>query len=121
MASTSKAWVFDCPGQKTSIHILNLSAIQKAMWTVYGTDQMVMAKMAKNGTTATGSFRPRIHSHSHAPRDAWKAQSGISRTEAKRRYISTLIETMHKYAAQAPDARELVSELEFVWDQIKSN
>ncbi|KAF2238465.1 hypothetical protein EV356DRAFT_309754 [Viridothelium virens] len=53
--------------------------------------------------------------------DAWKAQSGISRTEAKRRYISTLIETMHKYAAQAPDARELVSELEFVWDQIKSN
>ncbi|KAI9689348.1 MAG: hypothetical protein M1822_009999 [Bathelium mastoideum] len=53
--------------------------------------------------------------------DAWKAQSGISRTEAKRRYISTLIETMHKYASQAPDARELVSELEFVWDQIKSN
>ncbi|KAK5135976.1 hypothetical protein LTR04_004565, partial [Oleoguttula sp. CCFEE 6159] len=53
--------------------------------------------------------------------DAWKAQSGLSRTEAKRRYISTLIETMHKYASPAPDARELVSELEFVWDQIKSN
>ncbi|TKA73816.1 hypothetical protein B0A49_02082 [Cryomyces minteri] len=53
--------------------------------------------------------------------DAWKAQSGLPRTEAKRRYISTLIETMHKYASPAPDARELVSELEFVWDQIKSN
>lgn len=54
-------------------------------------------------------------------RDAWHAQHGISRTEAKRRYISTLIETMHKYASTTPDARELVAELEFVWDQIKSN
>lgn len=53
--------------------------------------------------------------------DAWHAQRGLSRTEAKRRYISTLIDTMHKYAAPTPDARELVSELEFVWDQIKSN
>lgn len=54
-------------------------------------------------------------------RDAWHAQHGISRTEAKRRYISTLIDTMHKYASTTPDARELVAELEFVWDQIKSN
>ncbi|KAI9792752.1 MAG: hypothetical protein M1835_007663 [Candelina submexicana] len=53
--------------------------------------------------------------------DAWHQQKGLSRTEAKRRYISTLIETMHKYASTTPDARELVSELEFVWDQIKSN
>lgn len=53
--------------------------------------------------------------------DAWHVQRGLSRTEAKRRYISTLIDTMHKYAAPTPDARELVSELEFVWDQIKSN
>ncbi|KAI9871115.1 MAG: hypothetical protein M1830_003300 [Pleopsidium flavum] len=53
--------------------------------------------------------------------DAWNAQHGITRTEAKRRYISTLIVTMHKYASTTPDARELVSELEFVWDQIKSN
>ncbi|GES59148.1 acyl CoA binding protein [Aspergillus terreus] len=53
--------------------------------------------------------------------DAWYAQSGLSRTEAKRRYISTLIETMHRYASQTPEARELVAELEFVWDQIKSN
>ncbi|KAK5796215.1 hypothetical protein VI817_005500 [Penicillium citrinum] len=53
--------------------------------------------------------------------DAWYAQRGISRTEAKRRYIGTLIETMHTYASQTPEARELVSELEFVWDQIKYN
>ncbi|KAK8169481.1 acyl CoA binding protein-domain-containing protein [Phyllosticta citrichinensis] len=53
--------------------------------------------------------------------DAWKQQNGLSRTEAKRRYIETLIETMHKYASPSPDARELVAELEFVWDQVKSN
>ncbi|KAJ5301289.1 hypothetical protein N7508_006152 [Penicillium antarcticum] len=53
--------------------------------------------------------------------DAWYAQRDMSRTEAKRRYISTLIDTMHQYASQTPEARELVSELEFVWDQIKFN
>lgn len=53
--------------------------------------------------------------------DAWKQQNGLSRTEAKRRYIETLIDTMHKYASPSPDARELVAELEFVWDQVKSN
>lgn len=56
-----------------------------------------------------------------ADRDAWYSQRNVSRTEAKRRYISTLIETMHKYAAPSPDAQELISELEFVWGQIKSN
>lgn len=35
-------------------------------------------------------------------RDAWHEQNGISRTEAKRRYISLLIETMHKYASTTP-------------------
>ena len=54
-------------------------------------------------------------------RDAWKQQNGLSRTEAKRRYITTLLETMHKYASPSPDSRELVAELEFVWDQVKSN
>ncbi|KAL4790817.1 acyl CoA binding protein-domain-containing protein [Aspergillus venezuelensis] len=53
--------------------------------------------------------------------DAWFAQRGVSRTEAKRRYITTLVETMHTYASQTAEARELVSELEFVWDQVKSN
>jgi hypothetical protein len=28
---------------------------------------------------------------------------------------------MHKYASQSAESRELVSELEFVWDQVKSN
>ena len=54
-------------------------------------------------------------------RDAWHSHHSLSRTEAKRRYIFTLIETMHKYATTTPEARELVAELEFVWDQIKSN
>ena len=31
--------------------------------------------------------------------DAWDAQRGVGRTEAKRRYIEALIETMHKYAS----------------------
>jgi len=30
--------------------------------------------------------------------DAWDAQKGLSRTEAKKRYIETLISTMHRYA-----------------------
>lgn len=30
--------------------------------------------------------------------DAWSSQMGVSRTEAKRRYIEALIETMHRYA-----------------------
>ncbi|GJD01714.1 acyl CoA binding protein [Colletotrichum higginsianum] len=52
--------------------------------------------------------------------DAWNSQKGLSRTEAKRRYIEALIETMHKFAT-TPDAKELVAELEFVWNQIKNN
>lgn len=53
--------------------------------------------------------------------DAWDAQKGVTRTEAKRRYIEALIETMHRYASTTSDSRELVAELEFVWDQIKNN
>ncbi|EPQ65938.1 Bgt-2201 [Blumeria graminis f. sp. tritici] len=53
--------------------------------------------------------------------DSWDAQRGLSRTEAKRRYVEALIETMHRYASTTADARALVDELEFVWDQIKNN
>ncbi|PGH00159.1 hypothetical protein GX51_05972, partial [Blastomyces parvus] len=53
--------------------------------------------------------------------DAWYAQRHLSRTEAKRQYITTLLDTMNKYASSTPEARELISELEFVWDQIKAN
>ncbi|EFY86719.1 Acyl CoA binding family protein [Metarhizium acridum CQMa 102] len=52
--------------------------------------------------------------------DAWNSQKGLSRTEAKRRYVEALIETMYRYA-NTSDAIELVTELEFVWNQIKHN
>lgn len=51
--------------------------------------------------------------------DAWKKEEGLSRTQAKRRYILYLIETMRVYASGTQEARELLSELEFLWDQIK--
>jgi len=35
-------------------------------------------------------------------RDAWNEHKGLSKTEAKRRYIPTLIDTMHKYASATP-------------------
>lgn len=52
--------------------------------------------------------------------DAWNSQKGLSRTEAKRRYIEVLIDTIHRYAT-TPTGLELVAELEFVWNQIKHN
>lgn len=52
--------------------------------------------------------------------DAWHECAGMSRTEAKRQYISTLIETMKEYASGTAESRELVGELEFVWNQIKN-
>src|SRR5271154_2978352 len=55
-----------------------------------------------------------------AARDAWHTQQGLTKTEAKRRYISSLIDNMTRYATSTPEARELVSELSFVWDQIKN-
>ncbi|ODV95839.1 hypothetical protein PACTADRAFT_49284 [Pachysolen tannophilus NRRL Y-2460] len=50
--------------------------------------------------------------------DAWKDQQGLSKTEAKRRYISYLIDTMKLYASGTHESRELLSELEYLWDQI---
>src|SRR5271154_2109311 len=55
-----------------------------------------------------------------AARDAWHTQQGLTKTEAKRRYISSLIDNMTRYATSTPEARELVAELSFVWDQIKN-
>ncbi|ODQ81021.1 hypothetical protein BABINDRAFT_160440 [Babjeviella inositovora NRRL Y-12698] len=51
--------------------------------------------------------------------DAWKDEANLSKTEAKRRYISFLIETMKTYASGTHEARELLGELEYLWDQIK--
>lgn len=53
--------------------------------------------------------------------DAWHTNTGLSRTAAKKAYIETLISTMHTYASATPEARELVQELEFVWDQVRNN
>lgn len=51
--------------------------------------------------------------------DAWKREEGLTRTEAKRQYIQYLIETMRVYASGTSEARELLGELEYLWDQIK--
>ncbi len=77
--------------------------------------------LSEQSSSFTVLPQARTNSGLHSHRDAWSSQHGLSRTEAKRRYISTLITTMHKYASTTPEARELVAELEFVWDQIKSN
>lgn len=52
--------------------------------------------------------------------DAWKHEQGLSKTEAKRRYIAYLLETMRLYASGTPEARELLGELEDLWNQIKN-
>ena len=71
---------------------------------------------------ASSTLHPSDHEKKEQEKwDAWKFNEGVSRTEAKRRYIEKLIDTMHKYASTTPEARELVEELEFVWDQIKNN
>ncbi|KAI5967024.1 UTP4 [Candida pseudojiufengensis] len=51
--------------------------------------------------------------------DAWKREEGLPKTEAKKRYISFLIETMKIYASGTLEARELLHELEYLWEQIK--
>jgi acyl-CoA-binding protein len=53
--------------------------------------------------------------------DAWKACEGLSRTDAKRHYIATLMDTMRVYASGTRESRALVEELEFVWEQVKGN
>jgi hypothetical protein len=59
--------------------------------------------------------------YSHIDRDAWKSHSGVSRTDAKRAYITNLLASMRKYASDSPSSHDLVDELEFVWDQVKNN
>ena len=61
----------------------------------------------------------REHTAEREKYDAWASHHGLTKTEAKRKYIACLIETMHRFATTTPEARELVGELEFVWDQIK--
>jgi acyl-CoA-binding protein len=79
----------------------------------------VMERPSAGSATAAGSSSEDIV-REQDKWDAWNSQKGLSRTEAKRRYVEALIETMHKYA-NTPNALELVAELEFVWNQVKSN
>ncbi|KAK9381311.1 acyl CoA binding protein-domain-containing protein [Kockiozyma suomiensis] len=51
--------------------------------------------------------------------DAWYSQRGLTKAEAKRRYIPYLLETMDKYASSTAEARELILELRGLWDQVK--
>ncbi|GMF52725.1 unnamed protein product [[Candida] boidinii] len=53
--------------------------------------------------------------------DAWKSEEGLTKTEAKKRYISYLIQTMNAYALGSNEARELLNELEYLWDQVKDH
>lgn len=80
-------------------------------------------KQATEGNVDGVMLRPVGHSpeDESAKRkwDAWKEQEGLSKTEAKRRYIECLISTMKTYASGTHEARELLSELEYLWDQIK--
>ncbi len=55
--------------------------------------------MARTGSVGDGEHEPEDVRKDRDKYDAWDAQRGISRTEAKRRYIEALIETMHKYAS----------------------
>lgn len=50
--------------------------------------------------------------------EAWKSKEGLSTTEAKTAYIELLIHTMKTYAMGTIVARELLSELEYMWWQV---
>ncbi|KAI4727911.1 hypothetical protein E4T49_04328 [Aureobasidium sp. EXF-10728] len=79
-------------------------------------------KQAMEGDVAYVQERPLSDDKKELDKwDAWATNSGLSRTQAKRQYIETLIHTMHEYASATPEARELVAELEFVWDQVRNN
>ena len=55
-------------------------------------DGVMEQPMAGNGLTPEELHRERDKW------DAWNSQKGLTRTEAKRRYVEALIETMYRYA-----------------------
>lgn len=65
-----------------------------------------MYKQSMEGDVDGIMARPRGDAdESHADQekwDAWNRMKGLSRTQAKRRYIETLIETMRRYASGTP-------------------
>lgn len=52
--------------------------------------------------------------------DAWRQQHGLSRAEAKVKYIEFLLETMRSVAVITPESEQLISELEQVAQIAKS-
>ncbi|KAK0254272.1 hypothetical protein B0A54_04405 [Friedmanniomyces endolithicus] len=84
-------------------------------------DVVMLSNRPTSSDSAYASLSPDALNKEQEKWDAWKSNEQLSRTEAKRRYIEKLIQTMHEYASGTDEARELVEELEFVWDQIKSN
>lgn len=59
-------------------------------------------KQSMEGDVDRVMERPTGRGEDQAKWDAWNSQKELSRTEAKRQYISTLIDTMHRYASQTP-------------------
>jgi acyl-CoA-binding protein len=55
--------------------------------------------MERPVSVAEGEVDPDETKRERDKYDAWDAQRGVTRTEAKRRYIEALIETMHRYAS----------------------
>ncbi|KAK5729912.1 hypothetical protein LTR17_011551 [Elasticomyces elasticus] len=84
-------------------------------------DVVMLSNRPTSSEPAHASLSPEALNKEQEKWDAWKSNEGLSRTEAKRRYIEKLIQTMHEYASGTDEARELVDELEFIWNQIKSN
>lgn len=52
--------------------------------------------------------------------DAWRQQHGLSRSEAKMKYIEFLLETMRGVAVSTPESEQLISELDQVWQIAKA-
>ncbi|VEU23469.1 DEKNAAC104596 [Brettanomyces naardenensis] len=52
---------------------------------------------------------------------AWKKEEGLTMTEAKKRYVAYLIETMKTYAGDSKESRDLLADLEYMWNQIRDN
>ncbi|QPG75628.1 hypothetical protein FOA43_002985 [Brettanomyces nanus] len=50
---------------------------------------------------------------------AWKKEEGLTKTEAKKRYVACLIDTMKTYAGDSTESRDLLFELEFLWETIR--
>ncbi|KAL8739931.1 MAG: hypothetical protein Q9190_007314 [Brigantiaea leucoxantha] len=95
--------------------------VQGVMARPEGSSEEMKAEQEKWYFSFYSSFAKRSIFLKFRVRDAWASQHSLSRTAAKRAYITTLIETMHKFASSTSQGRELVAELEFVWDQIKAN